>query len=116
MPPQPNISWSLHIARYFRKGIIVDMTLPMPRNFISYSCNMALMPSFQAMNINTFCIKKDAIAYIVTGGGGSPIYDGGIGESYHHFLLVELLPPETINIHVLDIHGNLIKTEVVTTR
>ena len=43
------------------------------------------------------------------------IYDGGIGENYHHFLLVELLPPQTFNIHVLDIHGNVIKTEGLTT-
>ena len=63
-----------------------------------------------------YLYQKDAIAYIVTGGGGSPIYDGGIGESYHHFLLVELLSPETINIHVLDVHGNVIKTEVAPTR
>ncbi|GAK56790.1 metallophosphoesterase [Candidatus Vecturithrix granuli] len=63
-----------------------------------------------------YLYQKDAIAYIVTGGGGAPIYDGGLGESYHHFLLIELLPSETINIHVLDVHGNIIKTEVVTTR
>lgn len=63
-----------------------------------------------------YLYQKDAIAYVVTGGGGSPIYDGGIGESYHHFLLIELLPPQTINIHVLDVHGNVIKTEVVAAR
>lgn len=63
-----------------------------------------------------YLYQKDVISYVVTGGGGSPIYDGGIGESYHHFLLVELLPPETINIYVLDVHGNIIKTEVITTR
>jgi 3',5'-cyclic AMP phosphodiesterase CpdA len=63
-----------------------------------------------------YLYQKDTIPYVVTGGGGSPIYDGGMGESYHHFLLVELLPPQTLNIHVLDVYGSVIKTEVVTTQ
>lgn len=59
---------------------------------------------------------KDGMPYIVTGGGGSPLYDDGIGEKYHHFLLVELLPPNTFNVHVLDVHGKIIKTETLMNR
>lgn len=62
-----------------------------------------------------YLYQKDTIPYVITGGGGAPTHDDGMGESYHHFLRVELLLPETINIHVLDVHGNIIKTEVVAT-
>ncbi|MBD3327266.1 hypothetical protein GF339_21955 [candidate division KSB3 bacterium] len=60
-----------------------------------------------------YVYQKDAIPYVVTGGGGSPIYDGGMGEGFQHFLLVELLPPETLNIHILDVHGRVIRTDMV---
>jgi 3',5'-cyclic AMP phosphodiesterase CpdA len=62
-----------------------------------------------------YIYQKDSMNYVVTGGGGAPIYSGGIGESYHHYLLVELLPPNGILIHVLDVHGRAIKTDVITT-
>jgi 3',5'-cyclic AMP phosphodiesterase CpdA len=62
-----------------------------------------------------YVYQKDPIHYVVTGGGGAPIYTGGIGENYHHYLLVEILPPNTILIHVLDVHGKVIQTDVVTT-
>lgn len=57
---------------------------------------------------------KDGLPYIVTGGGGSPLYDGGMGEKYHHFLLVELLPPNGFNVRVLDVHGKIITTKTLT--
>ena len=59
---------------------------------------------------------KDGMPYIVTGGGGSPLYDDGIGEKYHHFLLVEQLPPNTFHVQILDVHGKIIKTETLTSR
>ena len=62
-----------------------------------------------------YIYQKDPIHYVVTGGGGAPIYTGGIGESYHHYLLVEIISPNTILIHVLDVHGKVIRTDVVTT-
>ncbi len=62
-----------------------------------------------------YIYQKDAIHYVVSGGGGSPIYTGGMGESFHHFLLVELLTPHDILIHVLDVNGKVIRTDVVTT-
>ena len=57
--------------------------------------------------------QKDAVYYIISGGGGSPIYRGGVAESYHHYLLVELLPPDDIFIHIMDVHGKVIRTDVV---
>jgi 3',5'-cyclic AMP phosphodiesterase CpdA len=62
-----------------------------------------------------YIYQKDSMHYVVTGGGGAPIYHGGIGESYHHYLLVEILPPNDILIHVLDVHGREIRTDVITT-
>lgn len=62
-----------------------------------------------------YIYQKGSLHYVITGGGGAPIYTGGIGESYHHYLLVELLPPNDILIHVLDVHGRVIQTEVITT-
>ena len=62
-----------------------------------------------------YIYPKGSLHYVVTGGGGAPIYEGGTGESFHHYLLVELLPPENILIHVLDIHGRAIQMDVVTT-
>jgi hypothetical protein len=62
-----------------------------------------------------YIYQKGSMPYVVTGGGGAPIYTGGIGESYHHYLLVEILPPNTILIHVLDVHGKAIQTAVITT-
>ncbi len=61
-----------------------------------------------------YVYRKDTIPYVVTGGGGALIYKGGIGEQYHHFLLVELLPPDTIVIHVLDVRGKEIRTDSIT--
>jgi predicted phosphodiesterase len=58
-----------------------------------------------------YTFRKDSVQYVVTGGGGAPIYKGGIGKGFHHFLLVELLPPTNILIHVLDVHGKVIQTE-----
>ncbi len=63
-----------------------------------------------------YLYQKDTIPYVVTGGAGSPIYDGGLGEKYHHFLLIEQLPPNTFDIHVLDVSGKIIKTEAFMTR
>lgn len=60
-----------------------------------------------------YTFRKDAVQYVVTGGGGAPIYTGGSGESFHHFLLIELLPPNKILIHILDVHGKEIRTDPV---
>jgi 3',5'-cyclic AMP phosphodiesterase CpdA len=62
-----------------------------------------------------YIYQKDSMHYVVTGGGGAPIYTGGIGESFHHYLLVEILPPNRILIHVLDVQGREIQTDVITT-
>jgi len=61
-----------------------------------------------------YIFQKDSIYYVVTGGGGGSVSDDGIGEGFHHFLLVELLPPNDILIHVLDVHGKVIRTDVIT--
>lgn len=60
-----------------------------------------------------YIFSKDSIYYVVTGGGGGPVHsDEGIGEGFHHFLLVELLPPDTVLIHVLDVYGRVIQTDI----
>jgi predicted phosphodiesterase len=60
-----------------------------------------------------YTFRKDSVQYVVTGGGGAPIYEGGIGESFHHFLLIELFPPHNMIIHVLDVHGKEIQTDPI---
>jgi predicted phosphodiesterase len=77
--------------------------------FIQYGVDIV----FSAHEHQYSFYQKDEMHYIVSGGGGAPIYRGGNAESYHHYLLVELLPPDTIFIHIMDVHGKVIRTDVV---
>ncbi len=55
---------------------------------------------------------QDGVPYIVSAGGGAPLYKGGIGEGFYHFLLVEILDG-MLRVHVLDVHGREIQTEII---
>ncbi len=57
-----------------------------------------------------YTYKRDSITYVVTGGGGAPLATGG----FNHFLVVELLPPGSILIHVMDVNGNPLQTASVS--
>jgi len=87
-----------------------DMADELHQLFTQYGVDIV----FSGHEHQYYIYQKDSIAYVVTGGGGAPIYTGSIGETYHHYLLVELLPPNEIFIHVLDVHGKVIQTDVVT--
>lgn len=57
-----------------------------------------------------YCYTQDGVRYIVSAGGGAPLYEGGIGEGFYHFLLVEILD-DMLRVYVLDEHGRKIQTE-----
>lgn len=80
------------------------------RLFCQYGVEMV----FSGHEHQFYLFRKDTVTYVVTGGGGAPTYRGGIGEGFHHFLLVELHAPEKIVLHVLDVHGKIIQTETIT--
>lgn len=77
--------------------------------FIQYGVDVV----FSGHEHQYYVYQKDTMHYVVTGGGGAPIYSGGIGGSFHHYLLVELLPPDTILIHVLDVYGRVIQIDTI---
>jgi hypothetical protein len=61
-----------------------------------------------------YTFRKDTVVYVVTGGGGAPLMQGGMGKSVNNYLLVELLSSGDIRLNVLDIHGKVMQTEILT--
>jgi acid phosphatase type 7 len=60
-----------------------------------------------------YTFRKDAITYVVTGGAGAPLMNGGIGKGVYNYLSVELVSADAIRLQFLDIHGKALQTELI---
>jgi 3',5'-cyclic AMP phosphodiesterase CpdA len=67
---------------------------------------------FSENGLQYYVYQRDSVLYIVTGDKAQNFKEYRDARS-HHYLLIELLHPNILLIHVLDVRGKLIQTEIV---